>query len=159
MIIKGLVDEDFINYKTPCMYICTARCSFKCDKELGGKYCQNSPVAKQTDMDIDEEDIIRRYIQNPITHAVCFSGLEPFDQFDDMRSFIKKLREEHGCNDTVVIYSGYDKDEIADMISALKQFDNIIVKYGRYRPNEEKHYDKVLGVYLASNNQFAERIN
>jgi len=33
---------------------------------------------------------------------------------------------------------------------------NIIVKFGRYRPNQEKHYDKILGVFLASDNQYAK---
>ena len=40
----------------------------------------------------------------------------------------------------------------------FKNFDNIIIKYGRFIPGQEKHYDKILGVYLASNNQYAERL-
>lgn len=32
MKITGLVDEDFINYKAPSMFISTSKCSFKCDK-------------------------------------------------------------------------------------------------------------------------------
>jgi hypothetical protein len=41
----------------------------------------------------------------------------------------------------------------------LQQIPNIIIKYGRYIPNQASHYDNVLGVYLASNNQFAEKIS
>jgi hypothetical protein len=33
----------------------------------------------------------------------------------------------------------------------------IIIKYGRYKPNQKMKYDKVLGVNLASDNQFAIR--
>jgi hypothetical protein len=40
----------------------------------------------------------------------------------------------------------------------LKNFDNIIIKYGRYIPGQEKHFDETLGVYLASDNQYAERL-
>lgn len=29
----------------------------------------------------------------------------------------------------------------------------------RYIPNQEKHYDEVLGIYLASDNQYAEKLN
>jgi len=36
---------------------------------------------------------------------------------------------------------------------------NIIIKYGRFIPDKEKHYDEVLGIYLASDNQYAERIS
>ena len=32
----------------------------------------------------------------------------------------------------------------------------VIVKFGRFRPNQEKHYDEVLGVYLISDNQYAK---
>ena len=32
------------------------------------------------------------------------------------------------------------------------------MKFGRYIPNKKKHYDPVLGVYLASNNQFGEKL-
>ena len=80
MLIKGLVDEDFVNYKLPSMYIATATCSFKCDKEYGQPICQNSELAKQPDIDIPITDIIMRYLANPITKAIVFGGLEPFDQ-------------------------------------------------------------------------------
>jgi len=43
-------------------------------------------------------------------------------------------------------------------LTFLKDFDNIIIKYGRFIPGQEKHYDEILGVYLASNNQYAERL-
>jgi len=35
MIIKGLIDEDFVNYKKPSMTIMMPYCTFKCDKEYG----------------------------------------------------------------------------------------------------------------------------
>jgi hypothetical protein len=40
----------------------------------------------------------------------------------------------------------------------LWDYKNIIIKYGRYIPNQTPHYDEVLGVYLASDNQYAVRI-
>ena len=41
----------------------------------------------------------------------------------------------------------------------LKKFKNIIVKFGRYVGGQQAHFDEVLGVYLASDNQFAEKIS
>jgi hypothetical protein len=38
-------------------------------------------------------------------------------------------------------------------------FDNIIVKFGRFIPDDEKRFDEVLGVELASHNQYAEVIS
>lgn len=33
------------------------------------------------------------------------------------------------------------------------------LKFGRYIPNQTPHYDSILGVNLASDNQYAERIS
>ena len=44
--------------------------------------------------------------------AVVFQGLEPFEQFNELVSFIYKLRQK--TNDTVVIYSGFLKSEIIE---------------------------------------------
>ena len=160
MIIKTIVDEDFTNYKVPSMYIGTAYCNGKCCRETGNlmSVCQNDGWRKTATIAMVDDDIIRRYLSNDITQAICFAGLEPFEQFDEMFNFISKLRNDHRCNDTVVIYTGYYKTEILPQIEALQMFRNIVVKFGRFIPNQEKHYDDVLGVFLASDNQYAERI-
>ena len=159
MRIKGITDEDFVNFKSPSMYICTSICDFKCDKESGVSCCQNSSLAHQENLDIPDDRIIQRYISNPITKAIVIAGLEPFDQFDEVMSFIGKLRLVYHCNDTVVIYTGYYFEEITAKVNELRGFGRIIIKYGRFVPNQEMHYDKVLGVYLASPNQYAEEIS
>ena len=153
MKIKGLITEDFVNYKKASMTIIFPYCTFKC----GEDYCQNSPLTKSPIIDISINDLVNRYNNNPITEAVVMQGLEPFDSWSDLKEFVKKLREYN--NDDIVIYTGYNKDEVIKYIKELSVYPNIIVKFGRYIPNQEKHYDDVLGVYLASNNQYAERIS
>lgn len=61
--------------------------------------------------------------------------------------------------DDIVIYTGYYKEEIKEYIDKLRVYPNIIIKFGRYIPNQEKHYEEELGIYLASDNQYAERIS
>ena len=61
--------------------------------------------------------------------------------------------------DDIVIYTGYKKYEIENQLAQLKQFPNIVVKFGRYIPQQPPVYDEVLGVELASLNQYAERIS
>lgn len=155
MVIKAIVDEDFNNYKKPSMFICTPRCTMKCGEEL----CQNSPWLKQPDIDMNFRELVERYLNNNLTHAIVFGGLDPIDTFDDLWYFLAILRNSYRCNDDVVIYTGYTKCEIADKVKILKEFPNIIIKYGRYIPNQKPHYDEILGVDLASDNQYAERIN
>lgn len=153
MEIKGLISEDFINYKKPSMTIMFPHCTFKCSEEL----CQNSPLAKQKSIFLEIDDIVTRYINNPITESIVMQGLEPFDSWNDLLELIAKIRD--FTDDDIVIYTGYNKDEIENKVCILSKYKNIIIKYGRYIPNQENHYDDVLGVYLASNNQYAEKIS
>lgn len=157
MIIKGIQEEDFINYKKPSMFISFSSCTWKCEKECGKKVCQNGTLATTPNIDIGVKTIVNKYINNPITKSIVCGGLEPFDTFDDLLQLIVYLRV--STNDDIVIYTGYYKEEIADRITLLSKYKNIVIKYGRYIPNQEKHYDEVLGVYLASSNQYAERIS
>ena len=157
MILKGLIDTDSINYKKICMVLEFPICKgFKCDRECGQQVCQNSALATAPNIEVNPMDIISRYINNPITQAVCCQGLECFDTFEDLYNFIFLFRSV--STDDIVIYTGYTKCEIADKVEILKQFPNIIIKFGRYIPNQKPHYDEVLGVDLASDNQYAEKI-
>lgn len=153
MKIKGLISEDLVNYKKPSMTIIFPYCTFKC----GEGYCQNSELAKAPIIEMNINNLVDRYINNPITEAVVMQGLEPFDSWNDLKSFIHELREY--CNDDIVIYTGYNKNEIIEKINEFSKYTNIIVKFGRYIPNQEKHFDDLLGVYLASNNQYAEKVS
>lgn len=157
MIVKEIRDEDFTSYKKPAMVLGFSRCSWKCEKECGMRVCQNSALAQTPDININASDIVKRYMNNPITSAVVCGGLEPLDTLDDLKSFIEEFR--YQCDDPIIILTGYDKIEISNQIFEwLYNYPNIIIKYGRYRPNEETHYDSVLGIQLASSNQYAERI-
>lgn len=157
MNIKQLIDEDFTNYKKPSMFIGFPKCNFKCEKECGLRVCQNGILATSPMMDVDLQSIVDRYIKNDITKAIVVGGLEPFDSFNDLLNLIIEVR--NYVEDDIVVYTGYYKEEIIDMIEILKCFKNIVVKFGRYVPNQQPHYDEVLGVNLASDNQYAEKIS
>lgn len=161
MIVRTIVDEDFVQYKEPCMYIATAFCNGKCCKEAGIplSVCLNDAWRGTATIAMVDEGIIERYLSNSITTTICFAGLEPFEQFDQVYNFIEKLRKDYACNDTVLIYTGYNKEEVAELIEKLKDFDNIIIKFGRFVPDNPGRFDDVLGVHLASDNQYAERIS
>lgn len=158
MKLRGCVDEDFSNYKEPSMFLIFPHCNFKCCIEAGNNICQNMDVVKEPEVDIKVEDLIERYLMNPITKAIVCGGLEPFDSFDDLRELISALRSEYACTDTVVIYTGYNADEIIDQVIALSKYANIIVKFGRFIPDQPSHYDEILGVELASPNQYAVKL-
>ena len=157
MIIKQLLDEDFVNYKKASMFIGFPSCTFKCEKDINcSGMCQNSELMESPTIDISVEELVERYVKNDITSAIVCGGLEPFDSFEDLYSFIKYLRVTKKNNDDIVIYTGYYKSEILDKLIHISNYKNIVIKYGRFIPDKESHFDDVLGIKLASDNQYAE---
>lgn len=157
MKIKGIVFEDFLNYKKPSLFIIFPYCNFKCDKDCGLKVCQNSSLAKEKEIEYGIDKIVNNYIKNDITKAIVCGGLEPMDSFDDLKELVGALRVK--TNDDIVIYTGYREEEIEDKTNDLKQFVNIIIKFGRYIPNDKEYYNDILGINLASRNQYAKKIS
>lgn len=157
--LKGIIDEDFVNYKVPAMTLIFPYCNFKCEKEQHQSFCHNSSLVQQKNIESLISNICNRYIKNPITSAVVCQGLEPFDSFKELFDFISTLRFDYKCENDIVIYTGYNKNEIEDKIELLKNFKNIIIKFGRFIPNQQKHFDNILKIYLASDNQYAEKIS
>lgn len=174
MRIKGLIDECFNDYKKPAMYIAFPSCTFKCDKLNGCAVCQNSPLQHEPDIDLKKEEIIERYLSNPITEAIIFSGLEPFDSILDVIAFITCLRQDYHCDDDIVIYTGYTEEELREgkyngehdksatlmnLYEYICSFSNIIIKFGRFITNDTPHFDEVLGINLSSHNQYARCVS
>ena len=157
MRLKSLVHEDFVQYRKPCMFLGVVSCDWKCEKEYGPEcHCINSPAYNEKIRDCDDEQLVEDYLKNPLTSAVVIGGFEPMLQFDELIHFIETFRKK--SDDDIVIYTGYREDEISVMISKLKTYKNIILKVGRYVPNQKKHLDDVLGVELASPNQYGIRL-
>lgn len=159
MKLVGIIDEDFVNYKKVSMTLEFPYCSFKCDKDANCNVCQNSLLSKYEVADIDNRKIIEYYQKDPITESIVCQGLEPLDSWDELYEFIKLFREQ--CNDDIVIYTGYTEKEVKDfgIIIKLLNFKNIIIKFGRFVPNDNTRFDNILGVTLASSNQYARKIS
>ena len=155
--LLDIIFEDFINYKKISMLLSFPKCNMKCNKEANKIVCHNYNLLQFKSKIYSIDDIIEKYINNDITEAIVMQGLEPLDSFNELIEFIKRFRKR--SNDDIVIYTGYNKYEIEYIIEELKKYSNIIIKYGRYIPDQENHYDEILGVNLASDNQYAEKIS
>lgn len=158
LTLSGIIWEDMVNYKKISTTLMFPRCDFKCNKEAGSNVCQNEELAAAACQSLRIKDIIERHRQNPITDAIVLQGLEPFYDPLEVYTVSAELSKQH-CYDDLVIYTGYYKTEVPKKI--LQQIvdttpGRVIVKWGRYIPGHEKHYDEVLGVYLASDNQYGE---
>lgn len=160
MRVKDILPEDFINYKLPSMFISTCFCDYKCCTELGLDIgvCQNAPLAQSDSIEIPDQTIYEHFVNNPITKAVVIGGMEPIIQINEVIDLIKFFRNK-GENCPFIIYTGYYPNEIPKQLDRLKQYKNIIIKFGRYIPNSKPKYDEIIGVSLASSNQYAEIIS
>ncbi|MBQ2396914.1 MAG: hypothetical protein II304_07780 [Bacteroidales bacterium] len=148
-------EADFVNYKEATFNILSGiSCTFKCGKDL----CQNSTLAKSKPIRCNIDDIIKRYLDQDISRTITFQGLEVLDNIKSLLWFIYYFRKI--SNDTIIIWTGYTEDECADFIYLINKmnFTNIIIKFGRFIPNQQSHYDEVLGVHLASDNQKGVKI-
>lgn len=150
------------------MFIATTECDWKCCKECGKNICQNMQLAQMSDVEISPETLISRFKANFISEAIVFGGLEPLyapdnhvHAFNEFSHYIYLLP--HFTD--VVVYTGYYPSEIHYSNFQFWQAQtnsihgNLIFKFGRYIPNKPSRRDPILGVELASNNQFAININ
>ena len=157
MEIKGVLHEDFVNYKKPSMLVMFPKCDFKCDRECGSPMCQNSKLAQGPTTCISAAALADYYINNDFTSAIVCAGLEPFDTPVELVELVHQIRLK--TDDDIVIYTGYNEDEIAVWVYQLSLYKNIYIKFGRFIPNCEPHYDEVLGVNLASDNQYGKKVS
>lgn len=160
MKLKQIIVEDFVNYKLPAMFIATSICNWKCCKEqnLDIRVCQNAPLSNSITKEISNQYIYEQFVNNPITKAIVIGGLEPMLQFDEVIDLIDYFRSRKELA-PFIIYTGYYPEEIKEHIAQLKKYKNIIIKFGRYKQNDKQKYDEILGVVLASSNQYAKVIS
>jgi organic radical activating enzyme len=151
--LKQLIDEDFVNYKVPSMFIAFPHCTMKCGKDV----CQNSALLCSPSIDISVEDLLKRYSENPISKALVIGGLEPFDDYEELLELVTKFRERF--SDDIVIYSGYYPEELQYELRSLTSVGSIIIKFGRFLNTGNSRYDDILGVTLSGDNQYAVLYN
>lgn len=155
--LRGIKDECFQDYRKTSMVIITCFCDWKCWDKKGENICQNNKLIQEPIQIFDPEYIVKRYLNNPLTHALVIAGLEPLLQMDEILELVVTFRTQ--CNDDVVIYTGYDMCEIdSNFLQKLSEYENIYLKCGRFIPNHSPHYDEVLGINLASNNQYGVKL-
>jgi len=146
------------DYKKTGLYVTIGiNCTGKCWKKQGlnSKICQNWEYNNKYSL-FSIEEIIKEYYRNPFISCYILTGMEPFDNFEEMLLLISEIRISNDCD--IVIYSGYNKEELEKHIETLKKFKNIIIKFGIYAVDLPRIYDDVLGIELISSNQYAKRI-
>lgn len=160
MRLKKILDEDLSHYKKPSMVLFTPSCDFKCCLEQGIDVCtcQNSSWAREPDHNYTPKEILDRYNDNLISKAIVFAGLEPLINIEEVVETIDFLVKNKVDAD-IVVYTGYreDEEQVISFRKKLKEkeISGVILKVGRFVFNDKSHKDKILGMTLASRNQYA----
>lgn len=160
--LKDVIMEDFCNYQKPSMFLISSICNWKCciEQHLDISICQNSPLTQLPTKSFKISSLYNAYISNDISKAIIFGGLEPLLQIDEVEALISYFRAK-GCQDDIVIFTGYTEEELQEngSLDRITPYKNIILKFGRYIPNQFSHYDPILGITLVSENQYSKRYN
>lgn len=159
MLVKEIIAENFQDYKKISMFICANSCDGKCWREQGlsPAICQNDKILCQKTISIPNEEIVEMFMSNHVSEAIIFGGLEPLLQIEDVVDIIRILRDA-GDRSDVVVYTGYKLEEspTQNFIQRIRESNlpHVLLKVGRYIPNDIGKFDEILGVRLASQNQF-----
>lgn len=152
------------DYKKTSLYFSVGlECTMKCMNDLKQiNYdisecdCHNSELLKNKPIEFTKEYLEQIINKNPFINSYVMGGLEPLDSFNNLIKLIELIRSIN--NDDIVIYTGYYEHEVENKINTLKQYSNIIMKFGRFNPQLKPKFDKVLGVTLISSNQYGKKI-
>ena len=152
MRLKQIIDESFGDYKLCSMLLIADKCTWKCEG------CQNKHLSQLPSQNFPDEEILKRFRNNPLTEAIVIGGLEPFEQLNELVIFIGEAIKAE-LDVPIVIYTGFEIDDFdlywSGFEPAAKTYKGpVIVKFGRYVANSESIFNEDLGVTLISKNQY-----
>lgn len=161
--ILDINSADFINNGKGTFSIALGTtCSFKCCLELNlpASICQNNNCINNPKVITTIKKLIDLYLNQNMIKSLTFNGLEVLDNLRLLLWFIYYFRQQ--SQDNIIIWTGYTEEECKDLIYLIKEkmkWENIIIKFGRYIPNQKFHYDEILGINLVSDNQYSKKIS
>lgn len=154
------ITEVFQDYKKAALFLGVCFCDWKCCKESGLPLstCQNYSWSNNEIVEVSFNSIVNRIKGNLLTDAVIIGGLEPLIQINEVVQLISYIRQQ-GLKNDIVIYTGYYDYEIEDnTLLELKKY-NVLMKCGRYKPNKIPFFSTLLGITLASDNQYVLKLS
>ena len=153
--------EVFNDFKLPMLLVAMPYCDWKCciEQNIPITTCQNNHLDLERVNHITNEELTKKILNNILVDGVIFGGLETINKFSfpEILDFVEYFRSQ--SDKPIVIYTGYYPDEILDEVTQLQKYNNIYMKFGRFKINSKTKYDGVLGITLSSENQFGIKIS
>jgi organic radical activating enzyme len=165
MLVRKIIRDDNVNYKRTALFVGIGDCDWKCCKEAGmnASMCQNSELAKVSAWKMTANECLDVVVhRKSFEQSVVIGGLEPFRDMNSLLELCRAVSSRCEFVDwDVVIYTGYYYNEIVEEVELIKESvgnHRLIIKFGRYDPALPPVKDSILGVELASSNQYAKII-
>ncbi len=156
------IRDSFHEYRKSGLLIAVRDCDYKCCHEGGYdiSMCHNYHLDGAKEIELSPDNLGNRIINNNTIDCIVIAGKEPMldKYFNDIVSTINYLRN-NKWNKDIVIYTGYTEEELKEKINILKNNKNIIIKFGRFIPNQKPIYDEIGGIFLANHGQYFKRIS
>ena len=142
-------------------------CSYNTARTNGARLLANANIKEYIDEVMSAKDESRIASQDEIlqiltdiARGVTEEEVVQFSQLgEELRTTRKPTIKDRMGMSSIDYATLFKKEEILNHINWLQQFENIIIKFGRYIPNQGKHFDEILGIWLSSDNQYAEEIS
>jgi len=152
MKLKQILHETYGDYKECSMLLIADNCINKCEG------CHNQHLLQLESKIFPDEEIIKRFVENPLSKAIIFGGLEPMDQAEEVEKFIFTAIN-MGIACPIIIYTSYNPlsyvFRCSNVMEAIKQYlGKVIIKHGPYKKDLKPVFNEDLGVTLASSNQY-----
>ena len=149
------IKETFNDFLSPSLLVAVKKCDYKCCKEanIAISTCHNYSLDLEKEIDIKNEYLFNKFINNKFVESLGFAGKEPMLDiyFYDIEKYIEYHRKFD--NSPIFIYTGYYENEIIEKINILKKYENIYIKIGRFIPNKQSYKDDLTGVILSNKEQ------
>jgi pyruvate-formate lyase-activating enzyme len=130
--------------------ICAVSCSIGC------KDCFNESVKQEPNRCSYIPNILDEIQANPFNEGVILAGLEWSSQPKELIALVKEATKRHL---PIIIYTGYTSDQFIRRVPRIKEFPNVLIKYGSFNQNLRSFEHKEYGVNLASTNQHIQKIS
>jgi len=128
-------------------------CALDCN--IGCKGCFNQSLKEAPIFYKKADEIMDEIMSNPFNEGVILAGLEWSLQPTELLALVKSATVR---NMPVIVYTGHDINTFLRRVPLIKQFTEVLVKYGAYDESKLSLTHEAYGIKLASTNQHIDSI-
>ncbi|MCH4890037.1 radical SAM protein [Acidaminobacter sp. JC074] len=123
-------------------------CALDCN--IGCKGCFNQSLKEAPIFYKKADEVLDEIMSNPFNEGVILAGLEWSLQPSELMAMIKSCASK---NIPVIVYTGHKIETFLRRVPKIKNYPEVLIKYGAYDESKLSLTHEAYGVRLASTNQ------